>query len=153
MEEDAGDDDGDDVPGEPQARRHLAAEQQRHGGRAVRLQDERRRGGEGGRQARQARDQRAGAARGQQAQHEEEGQEREQRRHGGGSIACPAGPHASVSAERWPSGRGKNAALRPRALSLKPAATAPIAQLVEHVIRNDGVGGSIPSRGTIFHPA
>src|SRR5215475_11114177 len=31
---------------------------------------------------------------------------------------------------------------------LEPAACAPIAQLVEHVIRNDGVGGSIPSRGT-----
>jgi hypothetical protein len=27
---------------------------------------------------------------------------------------------------------------------------AAIAQLVEHVIRNDGVGGSIPSCGTIF---
>ena len=36
------------------------------------------------------------------------------------------------------------------AFPLEPAADAPIAQLVEHVIRNDGVGGSIPSRGTIF---
>ena len=34
------------------------------------------------------------------------------------------------------------------AFPLEPAACAPIAQLVEHVIRNDGVGGSIPSRGT-----
>lgn len=35
-------------------------------------------------------------------------------------------------------------------VSARLARYAAIAQLVEHVIRNDGVGGSIPSRGTIF---
>src|SRR3954454_24080803 len=32
-----------------------------------------------------------------------------------------------------------------------PVGFAAIAQLVEHVIRNDGVGGSTPSCGTIYH--
>jgi hypothetical protein len=35
-------------------------------------------------------------------------------------------------------------------LAGRAAWSAAIAQLVEHVIRNDGVGGSNPSCGTIF---
>ena len=42
-------------------------------------------------------------------------------------------------------------AMRPIGLSRPPLlGFAAIAQLVEHVIRNDGVGGSSPSCGTIY---
>ena len=55
------------------------------------------------------------------------------------------GPLPAISCRSWR--RARSCAVR--TFPLEPAACAPIAQLVEHVIRNDGVGGSIPSRGTI----
>ena len=49
--------------------------------------------------------------------------------------------------EVWLHPRGVSA-MYPPALRLYPSADAAIAQSVEHIIRNDGVGGSIPSCGT-----
>src|SRR6185437_13898390 len=73
------------------------------------------------------------------------------RNSGGRSIEQGGGDCDKAVALPWP------AVVSPRPCAgrrfpLEPAPCAPIAQLVEHVIRNDGVGGSIPSRGTITSP-
>jgi hypothetical protein len=113
VEEHAGGDDGDDMPGEPKPGRGLAQEEAGQGAAALLLRHDDGRGREGGRQAREPRHQGAGAARGEQAQHQEEGQEGEKGGHGRRSIACPAGRCFDCD---------RNAVLRRRRLSLKPAA-------------------------------
>src|SRR5262249_44052664 len=60
------------------------------------------------------------------------------------TVAVGAG---SVGSKQPPAMPGSLAPARPFAQNPRPA---PIAPLVEPVIRNDGVGGWIPSRGTSY---
>ena len=61
---------------------------------------------------------------------------------GEGPTASPAGKRLTSAARR--------AKLSPLGAARLPCAQ--VAQLVEHVTENHGVGGSIPSLGTIFKP-
>ena len=81
MEEHAGGDDGDDVPGEPRAGRRLAQEQRAEHFAAPVLQDDDEGGEQRRRQAGKACDQGARTARRQQAEHEQQRQQGEQGRH------------------------------------------------------------------------
>jgi hypothetical protein len=70
-------------------------------------------------------------------------------------LPNPAAPPASGRSGRRPASQpfwtaSDRASIRPRAslAALRPRAGAQVAQLVEHVTENHGVGGSIPPLGT-----
>ena len=108
MEEHAGGDDGDDLPGQPCARRRLVQEQRGQHGTAVTLQDDDEGGGQGRGEAGQARHQGAGAARSEKAQHQQERREGEQ----GGQGRLPRKAAAK---------RGSTAACAVSVFRLEPA--------------------------------